>query len=52
MQQKIEQNFFLFEIIASELGPLNSLYFSSAANVLTSSPKILHVNNRDFFLLN
>ena len=27
-------------------------YFSSEANVLTSSPKILHVNKRDFFLLN
>ena len=27
-------------------------YFSSAANVLTSSPKILHVNKRDFFQLN
>ena len=27
-------------------------YFPSAANVLTSSPKILHVNKRDFFQLN
>ena len=27
-------------------------YFSSAANVLTSSPKIWHVNKRDFFQLN
>ena len=27
-------------------------YFSSAANVLTSSPMILHVNKRDFFRLN
>ena len=27
-------------------------YFSSGTNVLTSSPKILHVNKRDFFQLN
>ena len=27
-------------------------FFSSAANVLKSSPKILHVNNRDFFQVN
>ena len=27
-------------------------YFSLAANVLTSSPKIWHVNNREFFQLN
>ena len=27
-------------------------YFSSAANVLTCSPKSLHVNKRDFFQLN
>ena len=27
-------------------------YFSSVANGLTSSPKILHVNNRDFLELN
>ena len=27
-------------------------YFSSAANVLTTSPKIFHVNKRDFFQLN
>ena len=27
-------------------------YFSSGANVLTTSPKIWHVNKRDFFQLN
>ena len=31
---------------------LRTGYFSSAANVLRSSPKILHVNKRDFFRLN
>ena len=31
---------------------LRTGYFSSAANVLTSSPNIRHVNNRDFFQLN
>ena len=31
-----------------KLSLLRTGYFSSAANVLTSSPKILHVNKRDF----
>ena len=31
---------------------LTTGYFSSAANVLTSSPKIWHVKNRDFFQIN
>ena len=35
-----------------KLSPLRAGYFSSAANVLTSSPKILHVNKRHFFQLN
>ena len=35
-----------------KLSVLRTGYFSSAANVLTSSPKILHVNKRDFFQLN
>ena len=30
---------------------LRTGYFSSVANVLTSSPKICHVNKRDFFQL-
>ena len=32
-----------------KLSLLRTGYFSSAANVLTSSPKIWHVNKRDFF---
>ena len=35
-----------------KLSLLRTGYFSSVANVLTSSPKILHVNKRDFFQLN
>ena len=35
-----------------KLSLLRTGYFSSAANVLTSSPKIFHVNKRDFFQLN
>ena len=35
-----------------KLSLLRTGYFSSAANVLTSSPKIWHVNSRHFFQLN
>ena len=35
-----------------KLSLLRTGYFSSAANVLTSSPKIWHVNKRDVFQLN
>ena len=35
-----------------KLSLLRTGYFSSAANVLTGSPKIWHVKSRDFFLLN
>ena len=35
-----------------KLSLLRTGYFSSGANVLTSSPKIWHVNKRDFFKLN
>ena len=35
-----------------KLSLLRTGYFSSAANVLTSSPKISHVNQRDFFQIN
>ena len=35
-----------------KLSLLRTGYFSSAANVLTSSPNIRHVNKRDFFQLN
>ena len=53
MQQKAEKKFFS-EIIASKLvfvklSLLKAGYLSSAANVLTSSPKIWHDNKRDFF---
>ena len=54
MEQKIVKKFLLCEITASELVSfkwflLRRGYFSLAANVLTSSPKIWHVNKRDFF---
>ena len=48
MQQEIEKKFFVSDRIASEFVSL-SCHFSSAANVLASSPKIWHVNKRDFF---
>ena len=35
-----------------KLSLLRTGYFSSAANVLTGSPKIWHVKSSDFFLLN
>ena len=35
-----------------KLSLLRTGYFSSVANVLTSSPKNMHVNQRDFFQLN
>ena len=35
-----------------KLSLLTRGYFSSAANVLTSSPKIWHFNNRNFFQIN
>ena len=35
-----------------KLSLLRRGYLSSAANVLTNSPNIWHVNNRDFFQLN
>ena len=54
MQQNTEKKSFVSEIIASELAwfklsLLTRGYFSSSANVLTSSPKISHVNKNDFF---
>ena len=56
MREEIQKNFFLFEIIASELVSLNCLlrrgYFSSADNVLTRSPKICQVNKADSFQRN
>ena len=41
-----------FSIGIVKLSLLRTRYFSSAGNVLTSSPKIWHVKNRDFFQLN
>ena len=43
-------NYIWVGIVKSSL--LRTGYFSSAGNVLTSSPKILHVNKGDFFQLN
>ena len=48
MQQEIEKKFFVSDRIASEFVSL-SCHFSSAANVLASSPKTWRVNKRDFF---
>ena len=51
-----EKNFCLWDnciwIGVVKLSLLRTWYFSSVANVLTTSPKILHVNKRDFFQLN
>ena len=54
MQQKIEKKFFIFKIIAFESGASNSPqsrigYLSSAVNVLTTIPKILHITKRNVF---
>ena len=48
------ENFFSFSDNSIRIGNVRLLllrtgYFSSAANVLTSSPKICHVNQRNFF---
>ena len=57
MEQKIQKKFFFFWynciwIGIVKLSLLRRGYFSSAANVLTRSTKILYVNNRYFFLVN
>ena len=57
MQEKIEKNFFVFEIIASQLVALICLllrreYWSSAVNVLTNTFKALHLTKKDLFRLN
>ena len=56
MQQKMEKKFFFSDNIILigivKLSLLRTGYISSAFNVLRSSPKILHVNKRDFFQLN
>ena len=57
MQEKIEKNYCIFEIIASELvavklSLLRREYLSSAVNVLTNSYKALRLTKTDFFRLN
>ena len=54
MQQKVEEKFFFFLdnsicISIFKFCLLRTGYFSLVANVLTSSPKIWHVNKRHFF---
>ena len=54
MQPEIEKKLFFFwnnwiGIGILKLSLLRTGGFSSAANVLTDSPKIFHVNKRDFF---
>ena len=56
-QQKIPKKFYFFWcnciwIGFVKLSLLRKGYFSSAPNVLTSSPEIRHVNKRDVFHLN
>ena len=51
------QKFFCFSdnciwIVIIKLSLLGTGYISSAANVLTSSPEISHVNKREFIWLN
>ena len=53
LRETAEKSFFsetiTSELVFVKLSLLGTGYFSSAADVLTSSPKIWHVNNRDFF---
>ena len=53
MHEKIDSNFFFWDnwvwIGIVKLSLLRTGYLPSAANVLTSSPKILYVNKREFF---
>ena len=51
------QNYFCFPencgwIGIFKLSLLRTRYFSSTASLITNSPKVLHVNKRDFFQLN
>ena len=56
VSEKLRKNFCFWDncicIGIVKLSLLRTGHFSSAANVLTSSPKIFHVNKRDFFQLN
>ena len=55
MQKKIQIKILVSEIIASELAPLNCLYYEGntchgrEVNALTNSFKTLHIIKRDFF---
>ena len=56
-EAKVSENFFSFSNKSIWIGIvkfslLKTGYFSSAANVLASSTKILHVNKRDLFQIN
>ena len=48
-EKKIFFSEIIIWIVIVKLSLLSTGYFSSAANVLTSSPKIWHVSQRDFF---
>ena len=57
MQKKIDKKYFSFWdncvcIGINKLSVIRTGHFSSRAYVLTTTPKILHVNKRDFFQLN
>ena len=49
MLKEFQKKFFVSEISSLKLSLLKTGYFSSVANVLTSSLRILHVKKRDFF---
>ena len=55
MHQKIEKKFFFWDNCIwtgiVKLSLLRTVYISSAANVLATSPKIWHVKKRDVFQL-
>ena len=54
MEQKIEKIFFVFQVIAFELGVANSrsLYMASPINVLRNTPKISVKTREDIFQIN
>ena len=49
MLKEFQKKFFVSEISNLKLSLLKTGYFSSVANALTSSLRILHVKKRDFF---
>ena len=50
--KKFRKRFFFVRYGLVNISLLRTGYFSSAANVVTSSSKIWHVNKRDFFQRN